>query len=195
MTEIVEDTSYEFDCEWGYYYERIDIPDMRRLCEIANNLQEKRNRVLRGIKRRFIYGKDFMEMDMEFGKLLTGIMAVIRKVHEYITGGKSEWASKEWKEFDSLKDDVQNILKFSEHEKNNLNEELSKMPVNCPNILMYITRINKVLGDLNGVMNNLLNYKRTLLLYEFLLSYYNKRGITVSPDFLKAIKEAKEEEI
>lgn len=171
--------------DWSYYKYNIPVPEIQELCDMATELEEAKKRVERGMKRKNLYSEDYRKMQSLMKRLIYKILGVIRKVAKSV--GKEE----KIEEKGGIVDNLNNLLKFGERDKVDAAGELKAQTPNYPFInINAMDRVEEVLYVyLADVLKDTLSVRKVSLMDEFIISAHNRRGVTVSPEFMKALEE------
>lgn len=169
---------------WIDYKHQIPIPEIQALCDMAMELENQIKKVKRGIRLGFVYPEDFMEMQSLMKRLIFNIAGVLRK---YSKGSE--------KDVEELIKSFSDILAFSERDKLRMAEELRSATTNYPWLSFHLERVEEILyAYLKDVLEDVLAMKKFILTKEFILSAYNRRGITPSRELIKSLEEEEEGE-
>jgi len=166
------------------YVEQLGDLPLGMLCEEAANLEEKRDRILTGIKRQFVLRKDFLNMDNDYVKLCDDIVEFIEGTTSFLgESGESEI----FKHKIAMKKSMFGMAtKIDEElEERVLYENHKRIEPTYPTLQKYIDQMNFILLLLDTVVRDSLMYKKSLIKHEFETAYFRKSGLEVGPEFLK----------
>ena len=169
--------------EFIKYKNEIDIPEIKKLCDLAVKVEISKRRVQRSIDRGFLYIKDFERMQSLFERFIYLLLASLRGLCPAGTN------------IEPLKKDFEKVLSFSEYDKRRLIDELRVQPTNFPMVNLYILRVDNILHSFFlDVLEGMRKVKRRALAKEFVLGVYKRRGIKPGPEVLKGFMRREEGE-
>jgi len=178
--------------EWILFKEQLfSIPELAKICDLAAEAEHLIYLVQLGINRGNVRPDYFYSMKVMLYRLSTEAISTVRKYNEKMLSITKSTSTKQIKEIETISTDLKNRLEMQELKQDNITTELTRRPVNFPNISDAIGRVEEILSILKEAMQDVINYRSNSLMFEFVLCLIKRRGITVSPETLKEYEKAK----
>ncbi len=168
----------------AYYKFKIDVPEIKDLCDLAMKIIKLKKRIEKQIKLGYIHAYDFRDFRTLTDEFIYRLLGTIRKF-----GIKEDQIGK-------LERDLKNELAMAEYEKRRLLDELREQPYNFPMVNEFIRKAERLIKTkFLNILPLLLRIKSKEMRREFVVDILQASGITPSPEVLKGLYKKEEESL